>query len=164
MKILGEQGRNFDARDVLTSAGHDLLGAVFRDEDGVPAELALDRRYPGLVLAWLERTPDQTLEALRDTVIDRVLPGFLEKSPTAQALCFTPLPKASWWPKAAPEVAGVGDRLLIAFFVECDPLDVWDERFAGLGAALEAGGCGHTLFVAPFVPVVPGVDPDLAEL
>jgi hypothetical protein len=58
----------------------------------------------------------------------------------------------------------VGERLLIACFVECDPLEVWDEHFAGFGGALESGGCGRTLFVAPFVPLVPGVDPDLTLL
>ena len=57
-----------------------------------------------------------------------------------------------------------GERVLVVCFVESDPLDVWDECFAGLPAALESGGRGRTLFVAPFVPVVPGVDPDLAEL
>ena len=164
MKSLAEQGRTFDERDVLTAASYDLVGTVARDADGVPPELALDRRYPGLVLAWVERTREHSLETLQNALLDEVLPELVEKSPTEQALCFTPLPKASWWPKAAPEVAGVGERLLIAFFVECDPLEVWDERFAGFGGALESGGCGRTLFVAPFVPLVPGVDPDLTLL
>nr|MCS5637496.1 hypothetical protein [Myxococcota bacterium] len=164
MKSLAEQGRTFDERDVLTAASYDLVGTVARDADGVPPELALDRRYPGLVLAWVERTREHSIEALQTALLDEVLPEFLEKSPTAQALCFTPLPKASWWPKAAPEVAGVGERLLIACFVESDPLEVWEERFAGFGGALESGGCGRTLFVAPFVPLVPGVDPDLTLL
>lgn len=164
MKILGEQGRNFEERDVLTVGGYDLIGTVLRDEDGVPPELALDRRYPGLVLAWVERKSDNTLEELRDFLVEKALPEFVAKSPIAQALCFTPLPKASWWPKASPEMAGLGERIVIAFFVECDPLEVWDERFAQLGALVEADGVGRTLFVAPFVPVVPGVDPDLAEL
>ena len=59
---------------------------------------------------------------------------------------------------------GVGDRILIACFVECDPLEVWNEQFAGLATALETGSGGRTLLVAPFVPVVPGVDPDLTRL
>ena len=67
-------------------------------------------------------------------------------------------------PTAAPEVPGVGERVLVACFVECDPLDVWGECFADLPTALESRGRGRTLFVAPFVPVVPGVDPDLATL
>ena len=164
MKELAAQGRNFDQRDVLSTASWDYLGGALRDPDGVPPELALDRRYPGIVLAWVERGPGQSLESLRDALVRDALPGVMEKSPIAQALCFTPLPKADWWPKAAPEVPGVGERVLVACFVECDPLDVWGESFADLPTALESRGCGRTLFVAPFVPVVPGVDPDLATL
>ena len=163
MAILGAHGRNFEQRDVLTTASYDYQGGAFRDADGVPPELALDRRYGGIVLAWVERSPEHSLEALRDGLLGEVLPGAIEKSPIAQALCFTPLPKADWWPKASPEVPGVGERVLVASFVECDPLEVWSECFAGLGRALEAGGRGKTLFVAPFIPVIPGVDPDLED-
>lgn len=164
MKILGEQGRTFEERDVLTTASYDYMGGAFRDVDGVPPELALDHRYPGLVLAWVDRDPGCSLEALRDHLVGEVLPALIERSQTAMALCFTPLPKADWWPKASPEVPGVGDRLLVAGFVERDPLEDWEDRFAGWGKALEAGGLGRTIFVAPFVPVVPGIDPDLEEL
>jgi hypothetical protein len=164
MKQLAEQGRNFEERDVLVVGSWDYLGGTLRDADGVPPELALDRRYPGLVLAWMECRPEQSLEALRDSLLRDTLPALVGGSPIAQALCFTPLPKASWWPKAAPEVPGVGQRVLVACFVERDPLEVWDEHFAGLGAALESAARGRTLLVAPFVPVVPGVDPDLALL
>jgi hypothetical protein len=161
MAILGAQGRTFEERDVLSTASYDYLGGAFRDADGVPPELALDRRYAGIVLTWVERTPGSSLEALSEGLLDEVLPGMIEKSPTAQALCFTPLPKADWWPKASPEVPGVGERVLVVSFVECDPIEVWSEHFAGQGSALEAGGRGRTLFVAPFIPVTPGVDPDL---
>lgn len=164
MKRLAAQGRNFDERDVLSTASWDHLGAVLRDPDGVPPELALDHRYAGVVLAWLERDPGQTLEGVRDVLLGETLPGLLEASPIAQALCFTPLPKADWWPKAAPEVPGVGDRVLVMCFVECDPLEAWETHFARMGGALEAGGRARTLLVAPFVPVEPGVDPDPAEL
>ena len=164
MKRLAEQGRNFEARDVLSAGSWDYLGGSLRDSDGVPPELALDHRYPGLVLSWLECAPGQPLEALRDSLLRDGLPELLESTPVAQALCFTPLPKASWWPKAAPEVPGVGERVLVACFVECDPLEVWNEHFAGLGAALEKGAGGRTLLTAPFVPIVPGVDPDLSQL
>jgi len=164
MPILAEQGRTFEQRDVLTTTGYDFLGAAARDADGVPVELALERRYPGVVLAWVERTSGCSLEALRDALIDETLPAILEDSPTALALCFTPLPKADWWPKAAPEVPGVGERILVVCFSDSDPLDVWEDRYAALGQALEASGHARLLFVAPFVPIVPGVDPDLGEL
>jgi len=164
MRILGEQGRNFDRRDVITTAAYDHLGAVLRDADGVPPELALDRRYPGIVLVWTERRPETPLDALRSWLATELLPSTLEKSPVAMALLFTPKPKASWWPKAAPEVPGVGERILVACFVEEDPAACFERRFSELGAAIEAGGRGRALLVAPFVPVVPGVDPPIAEL
>jgi hypothetical protein len=164
MKVLGDRGRTFDHRDVLTTTGYDFLGAAARDHDGVPPELALEHRYPGIVLAWVERAPDLSLGDLRDALLGELLPRFLRGSATSQALCFTPLPKADWWPKAAPEVPGVGDRVLVAGFVECDPLDVWKEHYETFGTIVEASGGARLLFVAPFVPGVPGVDPDLGEL
>jgi hypothetical protein len=164
MKVIAAQGRNFEQRDVLSTASYDYLGAARRDPDGVPPELALDHRYPGVVLAWLERRTPHSLAALRDWLLRDFLPGLLEKSPLALALCFTPLPKADWWPPAAPQVPGVGERVLVSFFLEEDPEAVWEERCAGLGAGIDAGGRGRTLFVAPFVPVVPGRDPGAGEL
>lgn len=160
MPILAAQGRTFEKRDVLSTTSYDYLGAALRDVDGVPPELALERRYPGIVLAWVEREPESSLSDLRDALVEEALPRFVEKSPTAQALCFTPLPKAAWWPKAAPEVPGVGDRILIALFGDVDPLEAWSDHYASLAERLEASRRAHCLFVAPFVPVVPGVDPD----
>ena len=164
MRTLAAQGRNFDQRDVLSTAGYDYLGGVRRDADGVPPELALDRRYPGVVLVWSERRPGAPLDELRGWLAGELLPELVEKSPIAMALLFTPKPKASWWPKAAPEVPGVGERILVACFVEEEPAACFERRFAELGASLDAGGRGRTLLVAPFVPVVPGADPPLDRL
>jgi hypothetical protein len=80
------------------------------------------------------------------------------------ALCFTPKPKAAWWPKAAPEVPGVGERVIVACFTEGDPAESFAKYFSQLGAAIDAGGRGRTLLVAPFAPLVPGVDPPVGEL
>jgi hypothetical protein len=162
--VLAANGRNFDQRDVLTTAGYDFLGGALRDADGVPPELALDRRYPGVVLVWTERRPDIPLPALGGWLMRELLPGVVEKSPIAMVLCFTPKSKAPWWPKAAPEVPGVGERILLACFTEDDPVACFEQRFAGLGAAIDAGGRARTLLVAPFAPLVPGVDPPVGEL
>ena len=164
MKRLAEQDRTYEERDVLFAGTWDYLGGALRDPDGVPPELVLDHRYSGLVLTWLECSPGQSLEELRDALLHDALPDRLENSAVAQALCFTPLPKSDWWPKAAPEVPGVGVRILVACFVESDPLDIWQTDFADLGKALEDRTRGRSLLIAPFVPVVPGVDPDIAQL
>jgi hypothetical protein len=164
VKVHAANGRNFDQRDVLTTAGYDHLGGARRDADGVPPELALDRRYPGIVLVWTERKPNTPLDALAGWLARELLPGVIEKSPIAMALCFTPKPKAAWWPKAAPEVPGVGERVVVACFTECEPATCFEQRFAQLGAAIDAGGHGRTLLVAPFAQLVPGVDPPVELL
>ncbi len=159
LKVLAANDRNFDQRDVITTAAYDHLGGAQRDADGVPPELALHRAYPGVVLIWTERRPGHSLDALADWLARELLPGAIEKTEIAMAVCFTPKPKAPWWPKAAPEVPGVGERVLVACFVESEPAACFERRFAGLGAAIDAGGRGRTLLVAPFAPLVPGVDP-----
>ena len=164
MPVHAANDRLFERRDVVTTAGYDLLAAVRRDADGVPPELALDRRYPGLVLVWTERHPNVSQRRFGAWLAEELLPGVLEKSPIALALLFAPKPKPGWWPKAAPEVPGVGDRVLLACFTEEPPADCFEPRFTGLGPAIDAGGQGRTLFVAPFAPVTPGVDPPVDAL
>jgi hypothetical protein len=164
MAILTANQRQFAQRDVITTAGYDYLGGALRDADGVPPELALQRNYPGVVLVWTERRPETSLDALRAWLTRDFLPGAVEKSEIAMALCFTPKPKADWWPKAAPEVPGVGERILCACFVEDEPAACFERRFAGLAGAIDAGGRGRALLVAPFAPLVPGVDPPVELL
>jgi hypothetical protein len=71
---------------------------------------------------------------------------------------FTPRPKEPWWPAAAPEVPGVGERVFITLFLEDDVRALWDAQFAGLGQRLAATGRCRTLMVAPFIPTIPGTD------
>ena len=59
---------------------------------------------------------------------------------------------------------GVGEKTLVAWFVQRDPAEVWDEVFADLGDKVEASGLGTVGLAAPFIPVVPGTDTHLDEL
>jgi hypothetical protein len=163
LEVFAKNDRNFQYRDVVTTAPYDVAGVVRRDPDGVPPELALDRRYPGVVLTWTERTEDSSLEALVGALMEEVLPRRHAGSPMAMTLAFTPRPKPSSWPAAVPEVPGVGDRVLLASFLEESPASVW-EHFEDLGKCIDATGVGRTLLVAPFEPVVPGEDIPADEL
>jgi hypothetical protein len=157
-------GRAFEHRDNLGTTTYDYLGGAFRDPEGVPAEQALERRFPGMVWTWVERRPAVALDALAQWLLREELPASLEKSALAMSLVFAPRPKPDWYPKAAPEVPGVGERLLVVSFTEVDPRDCWGAAFAGEGARIDAAGRARTLLVAPFIPTVPGTDRYLDEI
>lgn len=144
------EGESFAHRDIVTATTYDRAAVWERDEDGVPPFLALAHGYPGLVWMVLERPRDATLVEL----FEQLKPARWVGTPVAMAVAFTPRPKEPWWPAAAPEVEGVGERLAVACFVECDPRDVWDDLFAPLSAEVPV------VLAGPFVPVVPGLDPN----
>jgi hypothetical protein len=163
-QVLTAHGRTFDERTVQTATTYDYVGGAFADPDGVPPEQALEHRFPGVVWTWIERDPGTSLDEMRQWLLEEHLPATFAGAPVAMTLAFTPLPKADWWPAAAPEVPGVGDRLILVHFLEVDPRDCWADHFAGLGASIDASGKARTLFVAPFIPTVPGTDRYCDEL
>jgi hypothetical protein len=169
MVELNAAGRTFEQRSVQTATAYDLVGSWERDVDGVPPWLALDHRYAGVVWLIVERTPTSTIDELTTWMEGTLFPerfgaSASPDSPVAIAVSFTPRPKEPWWPAAAPEVPGVGERVMVTLFVERDPRDIWDATFATIGPAIEAGGHGRMLLVAPFIPTVPGTDRHIDEL
>lgn len=158
MPSLVAAGRVFADRDVQTATTYDHLGSMERDVDGVPPFMALDHRYPGFVWMIVERASDRPLRDVTTVILEEHLPKVFAESPVAIVSAFTPRAKEPWWPAAAPEVAGVGERIVLAMFLERDPREVWSELFAGLGARIDATGEARTLLVAPFVPTKPGTD------
>ena len=158
MKLLNAAGRTFDQRSVQTATSYDYLGSWRRDPDGVPPFQALDRRYPGVVWMAVERSDEASVAELAQWLAGDFLPANFASSPVALAPMFTPRAKEPWWPAAAPEVPGVGERVFITFFVEDDVRQIWQEHFADLGGKLDATGRCRTLMVAPFIPTIPGTD------
>jgi hypothetical protein len=156
--------RQFGERDVQTATTYDVLGVWERDADGVPPFLALAHGYPGLVWVVAERAPSLTLDTFAGALIESVAPSLWAESRVAMAVACSPRAKEPWWPAAAPEVTGVGERVMLACFVESDPREVWDELFVPLGRRLSDRGLGRALLVAPFVAVVPGTDRYVDEL
>jgi hypothetical protein len=164
MKSLVAAGRVFDDRDVQTATAYDYVGSMRRDADGVPPFMTLDHRYPGCVWMMFERAEDTTADAFSSWLLDEFVAARFAASPVAIVSGFTPRPKEPWWPAAAPEVEGVGQRVVLAAFVEADPREVWHDCFATLGADLDRSGRGSTLLVAPFIPTKPGTDEYVDEL
>jgi hypothetical protein len=116
------------------------------------------------VLVAVERNADTSLDALGDWLLYDYFGERMPGSPLPVAVAFTPRPKEPWWPAAAPEVEGVGDRLFVVVFTETDPREAWDDHFAKLGDEIEAAGVGRVLIAAPFVPCVVGTDTYVGQL
>jgi hypothetical protein len=152
----------FDDKSVQTATTYDRVGAWRSDPDGPPHFLALAHGYRGLAWLVLQRAADVGIADLSGWLLDEYAPEHWLGSAVASAIGFAPRPKEPWWPPAAPEVEGVGDRLMVACFLEEDPSLCWQKLFAPLAAAI--AGVGEVLFAGPFVPTVVGTDRYCDEL
>ncbi|MFA5883391.1 MAG: hypothetical protein WDA60_06035 [Acidimicrobiia bacterium] len=150
---LGEQGRMNPDREHISTSLYDFTGSANRPGWPVPAEIALDHPYGGLVVTWLDRAPDADTEAVAAWVLDDWAPGALaDGSPLAQALAFAP--------RDFPGVPGTGDgvdeKVLVAWFTSADPRGDWPAIERALSAPVAASGVATLGLLAPFIPVIPG--------
>ena len=157
-KLLNDGGPHVRPPSVQTATKLRLPRSWRRDPDGVPPFQALDRRYASVVRAVVERTGDEYCCRAVALVGRRLPAATFASSPVALAPMFTPRAKEPWWPAAAPEVPGVGERVFITLFLEVDVREIWRSHFADLGDKLDATGRCRTLMVAPFIPTIPGTD------
>ena len=147
---LHENNRMFPHRDHIHTLMYKYRGEVHADPDGVPAELALDHRYPGLVLVIGEPA-----DGVQDTQITEWVQS--QPLPSDQVVTFTPIPLLGNAPSDVPRDEAK-DRFCHLYFVEGDPVAIWDEQFASLGDDLAATGLGTVVFASPFISTVPGTD------
>jgi len=150
VKALHRAGRMFGERDHVHTKLYRYLGGAFRDEDGVPPELALDHGYGGLVAVFGEVPEGEEPAA----VADRLAP--LEGS-AAMRLSFRPVPIPDDAPPDIPRVKEDRFRFLHLYFVDRDPAEVWGDEFAGMEKELEVAGA-TLLWAGPFIPTIPGTD------
>ncbi len=160
-------GRGFRERSHVHTALYDHRASVYRDADPVPVELALDHRYPGLVVAVLERVESASEGAVDAWLANEALPELLASSRVACAAVFSPHPTEGSPTQNAPmdlgSAPGGPERRLLLFFLECDPREEW-ERFRSLSGSVDGSGIARTLFFGPFLPTVIGTDTYADEL
>ncbi len=151
---LGEAGRMNADRELVSLSLYDFVGSVNRDGWPVPAEISLDHRYPGVVALWIDRAETTPLGDLSSWLLESALPALLQSgdSRVAQALVFA----TRDFPNLPGTGTAVGDRLLVACFVEVDPREVWHASFAGLGDDIARSGLGSLALAAPFIATIPG--------
>jgi hypothetical protein len=158
VNVLHGAGRMFTERDHIHTGLYRFEWEHRREEDGVPAELTLDHRFPGMVSVFVEAgsgaTPEQVGEWYRNDYLPSVLPG----SPVATVLGFSPLPLLADAPGDVPRDDAAGQRLMMLWFLDDAPGASWDAVFADQGGALAASGLGRVLWASPFIGTVPGTD------
>jgi hypothetical protein len=158
VNTLHAAGRMFEDRDHVHTGLYRYQWEQRRDEDGVPAELTLDHRFPGLVTVFVEPLdgvePAQLDQWYRTQYLPSVLPG----SPVANVLAYTPLPLLADAPGDVPRDSSAERRLLYTWFLDELPADSWESIFASQGQALADSGLGRLVWASPFVGTVPGTD------
>jgi hypothetical protein len=156
-------GRMLPGRRPIHAGFYRHRWTASRDADGVPAELALDHPYAGVVLVTIDRAPEQAAAVerfFREEHLPRILPG----SPAALCLGLEPMPLPADVPAYIPRPPDLERRALHVYFLEEDPRRAWRTLFAPQGRLLEAAGLGRVSLAAPFVPTIPGTDRYADEL
>jgi hypothetical protein len=162
---LNEQGRMFPQRDHVHTLHYVYEWGEFRDEDGVPAELALDHRFPGLGVVMVERASDEVSNAQIDAwYCENYLPGALPGTPAAMCLAFRGEASMPDTPSKVPAVGNVGGRTLLLFFLDSSPEECWESLFVAQAKAFDESGLGKVVYASPFLPTVPGTDTHVDDL
>ena len=159
VNVLHAAGRMFEQRDHIHTGLYRFEWEHRREADGVPAELTLDHRFPGMASVFLEPAAGATGAELGAWVREPYLPGVLPGSPVATVLGFSPLPLLADAPGDVPRGETVDERVLPLCFVDEDPGGHFEStsspRSAGPGRRRASGG---SLWASPFLGAVPGTD------
>ncbi|GAA4967383.1 hypothetical protein GCM10023205_35390 [Yinghuangia aomiensis] len=155
--------RGFGPRTHYNTGAYRHIWRAYRDPDPVPVELALDRRYAGMVALWVERAPGVGAEQL-EAWFEDYLPGWLASSPIASVSSWDTVQLDETKPDFVPGPQAADERRsLHLHFVESDPLDCWD-RYTAFAEALTASGLATVALAAPFIPTIVGTDAYIDEL
>ncbi len=158
---LYDAGRGFDERTHAHTALYTHQGTAYRDDDGVPVELALDHRYPGLVSIHLDR-----VDGVKHREFDQ---WFRTEGAAALLGPDSPVAMVSSWRPIIPEGGGsdapmdlgsgpgTPQRSAQVCFVEEDPAAVWD-LFRSYASAIDDSGIATVQLAAPFIPTIVGTD------
>ena len=158
VNALHAAGRMFEERDHIHTGLYRFEWEHRREADGVPAELTLDHRFPGMVSVFVEPADGVTGAQVGAWLRERYLPSVLPDSPVATVLGFSPLPLLADAPGDVPRGETPDERVLTLWFVDDVPDGSWAEVVAPLGAAVADAGLGEVRWASAFRGTVPGTD------
>lgn len=158
---LAAAGRMNPDREHVSTSLYDYHGCANREGWPVPAELALDHPYGGLVVTWLDRAADATLDAVVAWARDVWVPLVLAAGDRiGQALVFTPRD----FPGVPGTGVGIDEKVCVAWFLHADPRADWPALVRAIGTPVPGTDLATLSFLGPFVPVVPGTATHLDQL
>jgi hypothetical protein len=159
-------GRGFAERRHIHTILFDHIGAVYRDEDPVPVELALDHGYGGLVAVWLDASGGRDARALHEELAAGRVQKALAGSPVEIASSWTPSPGENDEKNVPMDLgskAGGPERLCQLFFVDGDVRQALP-HLREYTDSLAADGLATLRLAAPFHRTVIGTDRYVDEL
>jgi hypothetical protein len=163
---LYSNGRGFAERRHIHTVLFDHVADVYRDADPVPVDLALDARYDGLVIVWMDARDGRDATALHGELAKSLLPDLVSGSSIESVATWTPSPGESDErnsPMDLGSAAGGPGRVCQLLFVRGDVRDVVD-RVHRYTDAVEQAGLADVLLVAPWFATKIGTDTYVDEL
>jgi hypothetical protein len=161
-------GRGFAERSHVHTATFDHVGALYRDADPVPVELALDHHYEAIVCVWLDGRNGLDAAALQDRIRQSdALRDLFAGSDIEIVSSWTPRPEFRNSRDSAPmslgSPGGQENRLCQVCFVGGDVRASID-WFKAYTKALADLDLADTQLVAPFLRTVVGTDTYVDQL
>ena len=162
---LYEHDRGFDERHHAHTSLYFTTGSTPRDPDGVPAHMALDHPYAGLVSVHVDREGETSHGDLVGWFESSAAPALFADGPDGPS----PVDQVQHWrpiiPKGdqgkAPMKLGTGPgtraRSMLLAFTSVPPEQCWD-RIRELTDRIDESGLATVRLAAPFIPTIPGTD------
>ena len=151
LKQLHVDDRMFPHRDHIHTLLYTRDFVRYRDEDPVPAALALDHPFKGLTVVIGEATGDRS--ALDAWYAEQPMPGS-----AALRVTWTPMPLLVDAP-GVKKSEGNDRKFAHLYFLDRDPQEVLDrDGLAAHAAEVAETGLGRVDWAGPFIPTIPGTD------
>jgi hypothetical protein len=161
VRALHKAGRMFEERDHVHTLLYKYRFEVGREENRVPAELALDHPYKAMVAMWVDAPQSSPVETARTELETHLreehLPAVLPGTAAGLVVGWEPLPLQVDVPGVA-RTESLDRRLLLLWFLDAEAADCLDDTVAAAAKRIEASGHGSVLTAIPFKPTLPGTD------
>ena len=167
---LHAQQRMDPPRDNISSGFYRYEFGTSRDENCVPAELALEHPFKGLGMTFVDFPADDhssnDIAGSAAKALSKVLHAAMLETRCCLSLCLSPLPLPDEVPAYVPRVAHdiLTRRRVLLHFFDAHPAESWRAFTDSLASQLQDHCRADIVYSAPFIPTIPGTDTYLDQL